>query len=419
MRKKYILKNKPELLAPAGNMEKCKMALLYGADAVYLGGKMFGLRAYANNFEIDEIKEVVSFAHGLGKKVYVTVNIFAHNEDIDKLPKYLLSLQESGVDALLISDFGVWSIARGTLPNMPLHVSTQANTCNWAAVKAWQELGAERVVLAREMSLAEIAEINSKCDVELEAFVHGAMCISYSGRCLLSSYLTGRDGNRGACAQVCRWEYQLVEKNRPNEAFPIEEDERGTYVMNSKDLCLLDYLPQLIEAGIDSLKIEGRMKSVHYVATVVSVYRKAIDELFANPENFSIKAEWKKELEKVSHRPYTLGFAIAKPDHDSQVYTTSSYEQTHDFVGLVLSYDADQKIATIEQRNNVAAEENVEVLMPDGQLFDIKLANMRNAKGEDIEVAKHAQEIFTISCPKELLPYSLLRRECKCLKQEV
>ncbi|MEG1727000.1 MAG: U32 family peptidase [Acidaminococcaceae bacterium] len=409
---KAIIRKKPELLAPAGNMEKLKMALLFGADAVYLGGKLFGLRAYANNFDLEEIAEAVSFAHNLNRKVYVTVNIFAHNEDLEPLPEYLQSLAAAGVDALLISDLGVWSIAKATVPAMELHVSTQANTCNWAAVQAWQQLGASRVVLARELSIAEIAEINAKCDVELEAFVHGAMCISYSGRCLLSSYLTGRDGNRGACAQACRWEYQLTEKNRPGEAFDIEEDERGTYVMNSKDLCLMAYLPELLEAGIDSLKIEGRMKSVHYVATVVSAYRKAIDAWYASPNNFVIQKDWLKELEKVSHRPYTLGFALAKPDQNSQVYTTSSYEQTHDFVGVVLDYDQKTKRALIEQRNNIAAGEMVEVLEPTGEVFEVMLSDMRDSTGASIPVAKHAQMTFSISSKRLLVANSLLRRAC-------
>ena len=268
---------KPELLAPAGNMEKGKMALLYGADAIYLGGKAFSLRAFSGNFSMEEIEEITAFAHNLGKKVYVTVNIFAHNEDVDKLDEYLLGLEKAGVDALLISDLGVWSVAKRVVPKMPLHVSTQANTTNYETVKAWEALGAERVVLARELSLTEIAEIGAKTTVELETFVHGAMCISYSGRCLLSAFLTGRDGNRGACAQACRWDYTILEKNRPGEQFDIQEDQRGTYIMNSKDLCLIDYLPELIRAGVCSLKIEGRMKSVHYVATVVSTYRKAID----------------------------------------------------------------------------------------------------------------------------------------------
>jgi peptidase U32 len=408
------MKNKPELLAPAGNMEKCKIALRYGADAVYLGGKMFGLRAFANNFSIEEIAEAAAYAHGLGKKVYVTVNIFAHNEDLDRLPDYLLELQKAGVDALLISDLGVWNVARQTVPEMPLHVSTQANTSNWAAVQAWKALGAERVVLARELSLEEIREVGTRTDVELEAFVHGAMCISYSGRCLLSSYLTGRDGNRGACAQACRWEYSLIEKNRSDEGFDIEEDERGTYVMNSKDLCLIDHIPDLIEAGICSLKIEGRMKSIHYVATVVSVYRKAIDAYWNDPKKYQVTDEWRQELEKVSHRPYTKGFAFGKPGSDGQVYTTSSYEQTHDFVGIVLAYDADAKRAYIEQRNNVKNGEVLELLMPDGELFPLTLEDMRNADGESIDCAPHAQQKFSIVSDRALMPDSLLRRKVIC-----
>ena len=407
------VRKKPELLAPAGNMEKCKMALLYGADAIYLGGNKFGLRAFAANFSTAEIKEAVEFAHNLGKKVYVTVNIFAHNEDIAELPEYLVSLEEAGVDALLISDFGVWSIARQVVPDMALHVSTQANTCNWAAVEAWKNLGAERVVLARELSIAEISEIDKKCDVELEVFVHGAMCISYSGRCYLSSYLTGRDGNRGECAQVCRWNYQLVEENRPDQAFPIEEDERGTYIMNSKDLCLLDLIPELAEAGVDSLKIEGRMKSVHYVATVVSVYRKAIDAWYSNPEQFSLKSEWKDELEKVSHRPYFYGFAVNRPDENGQIYTTSSYVQTRDFVGIVTGYDKETNTAYIEQRNKMLAGEKLEVLMPDGTLLDIVLNDMRDENGKLFDVANRVQQRFSIKSAINLLPYSLLRKISK------
>ena len=407
------VRKKPELLAPAGNMEKCKMALLYGADAIYLGGNKFGLRAFAANFSTAEIKEAVEFAHNLGKKVYVTVNIFAHNEDIAELPEYLVSLEEAGVDALLISDFGVWSIARQVVPDMALHVSTQANTCNWAAVEAWKNLGAERVVLARELSIAEISEIDKKCDVELEVFVHGAMCISYSGRCYLSSYLTGRDGNRGECAQVCRWNYQLVEENRPDQAFPIEEDERGTYIMNSKDLCLLDLIPELAEAGVDSLKIEGRMKSVHYVATVVSVYRKAIDAWYSNPEQFSLKSEWKDELEKVSHRPYFYGFAVNRPDENGQIYTTSSYVQTRDFVGIVTGYDKETNTAYIEQRNKMVVGEKLEVLMPDGTILDIVLDDMRDENGNLFDVANRVQQRFSIKSAINLQPYSLLRRISK------
>ncbi|MBR4695129.1 MAG: U32 family peptidase, partial [Selenomonadaceae bacterium] len=268
---------KPELLAPAGNMEKLKMALLYGADAVYLGGKSFGLRALGGNFSREEMEEGISFAHGMGKKAYVTVNIFPHNSDLEGLPDYLHFLSEAGADALLIADLGAFLMAREMVPELPIHVSTQANATNWAAVDGWRKLGASRVVLARELSLQEIREIREKCPVELELFVHGAMCISYSGRCLMSNYFTGRDANRGNCAQACRWSYRLVEEKRPGQYIPVAEDERGTYIFNSKDLCLLPHLKEVLLSGVDSLKIEGRMKSVHYVASVVKAYREAID----------------------------------------------------------------------------------------------------------------------------------------------
>ena len=384
---------KPELLAPAGNMEKLHMALLYGADAVYLGGKMFGLRAFASNFSLAEMDEAVAFAHSLHKKVYVTVNIFAHNEDINNLPDYLRNLQAIGVDALLISDFGVWSVAREIIPEMPLHVSTQANTTNWAAVKAWENLGASRVVLARELSFTEMKEIGSKTEVELEAFVHGAMCISYSGRCWLSSYLTGRDGNRGACAQVCRWEFNLTEKNRPGEVYDVAGDEQGTYIMNSKDLCLLPYLLQLMEAGICSFKIEGRMKSAHYAASVVSVYRRAIDACWRDPQ----------------HWPYTTGFALGKPDAAAQVYTTSSYLQTHEFVGLVRDWDNGR--LTVEQRNHMKAGETLEVFCPDGSLRTLVLKEMRNQEGEPIVAAQHPQMVFTCQAAESIPESAILRRK--------
>ncbi|MBQ2343466.1 MAG: U32 family peptidase [Acidaminococcaceae bacterium] len=400
---------KPELLAPAGNMEKLHMALLYGADAVYLGGKMFGLRAFASNFSLAEMDEAVAFAHSLHKKVYVTVNIFAHNEDINNLPDYLRNLQAIGVDALLISDFGVWSVAREIIPEMPLHVSTQANTTNWAAVKAWENLGASRVVLARELSFTEMKEIGSKTEVELEAFVHGAMCISYSGRCWLSSYLTGRDGNRGACAQVCRWEFNLTEKNRPGEVYDVAGDEQGTYIMNSKDLCLLPYLLQLMEAGICSFKIEGRMKSAHYAASVVSVYRRAIDACWRDPQHFTVKQEWLDELEKVSHRPYTTGFALGKPDASAQVYTTSSYLQTHEFVGLVRDWDNGR--LTVEQRNHMKEGETLEVFCPDGSLRTLVLKEMRNQDGEPIVAAQHPQMVFTCRAAESIPESSILRRK--------
>ncbi len=402
---------KPELLAPAGNMEKLKMALLYGADAVYLGGKAFGLRAFGGNFTNEELQEAVDFAHKLGKKIYVTVNIFPHNSDIAKLPAYLTFLNEIKVDAILVADLGVFSLAKEYAPDVELHISTQANNTNWAAVNAWAELGASRVVLAREMSLEEIKEIREKCSVELEMFVHGAMCISYSGRCLMSNYLTGRDANRGSCAQPCRWNYALVEEKRPGQYFPVLEDERGTYIFNSKDMCLLPYLPDVIASGVDSLKIEGRMKSVHYAASVVKAYREAIDSYFAAPEQFEVKKEWVEELDKVSHRAYTTGFYYGRPTEKDQIYGTSSYTQTSDFVGLVLDYDEKTGFATVEQRNNMKVGQEIEIFQPHLAGYRQILQEMYNDEGEAIQVAPHPQQIVKIRMDKPVEPYGILRRD--------
>lgn len=402
---------KPELLAPAGNMEKLKMALLYGADAVYLGGKAFGLRAFGGNFTNEELQEAVNFAHKLGKKIYVTVNIFPHNSDIAKLPAYLTFLNEIKVDAILVADLGVFTLAKEYAPDVELHISTQANNTNWAAVNAWAELGASRVVLAREMSLEEIKEIREKCSVELEMFVHGAMCISYSGRCLMSNYLTGRDANRGSCAQPCRWNYALVEEKRPGQYFPVLEDERGTYIFNSKDMCLLPYLPDVIASGVDSLKIEGRMKSVHYAASVVKAYREAIDSYFAAPEQFEVKKEWVEELDKVSHRAYTTGFYYGRPTEKDQIYGTSSYTQTSDFVGLVLDYDEKTGFATVEQRNNMKVGQEIEIFQPHLAGYRQILQEMYNDEGEAIQVAPHPQQIVKIRMDKPAEPYGILRRD--------
>ena len=402
---------KPELLAPAGNMEKLKMALLYGADAVYLGGKAFGLRAFGGNFTNEELQEAVDFAHKLGKKIYVTVNIFPHNIDIAKLPAYLTFLNEIKVDAILVADLGVFTLAKEYAPDVELHISTQANNTNWAAVNAWAELGASRVVLAREMSLEEIKEIREKCSVELEMFVHGAMCISYSGRCLMSNYLTGRDANRGSCAQPCRWNYALVEEKRPGQYFPVLEDERGTYIFNSKDMCLLPYLPDVIASGVDSLKIEGRMKSVHYAASVVKAYREAIDSYFAAPEQFEAKKEWVEELDKVSHRAYTTGFYYGRPTEKDQIYGTSSYTQTSDFVGLVLDYDEKTGFATVEQRNNMKVGQEIEIFQPHLAGYRQILQEMYNDEGEAIQVAPHPQQIVKIRMDKPVEPYGILRRD--------
>lgn len=406
-----MIRKKPELLAPAGNMEKMKMALLYGADAVYLGGKAYGLRAFGGNFSREELKEAMEFAHGLGKKVYVTVNIFPHNRDLAALPDYLRYLQEIGTDALLVADLGIFTMCREIIPEMEIHISTQANNTNWATVRAWQALGAKRVVLAREMSLEEIREIRQKCDVDLEMFVHGAMCISYSGRCLLSNYFTGRDANMGSCAQSCRWKYALVEETRPGRYFPIEEDERGTYIMNSKDMCLLPHIADVIGSGVESLKIEGRMKSVHYVASVVKAYRLAIDAYFDHPDDFHIDPAWIEELEKVSHRPYTTGFYYHQPTKDDQLYGTSSYIQTSEFVGLVRSYDKETGWALVEQRNNMKLGQEIEVFQPTGPLFRQTIRAMRDEDGEEIAVAPHPQQLLYMKMEQPVEPYTILRRD--------
>lgn len=401
---------KPELLAPAGNLEKLQMAIVYGADAVYLGGKSFGLRAFGGNFSEADMAEGVRFAHARGRKVYVTLNIFAHNEDVAKLPAYLAFLADLRVDGLLVSDLGVFSLVRELAPALPLHVSTQANNTNWATVNAWQKLGAERVVLARELSRGEIAEIRARSTVELEMFVHGAMCISYSGRCFLSSYLTGRDANRGACAQACRWRYGLVEENRPGEFFPIEEDERGTYIMNSKDLCLLPFLPELCAMGMDSLKIEGRMKSVHYAASVTKVYREAIDAACDEEQPFRLRDSWRQELQKVSHRIYTSGFFDHIPDENDQIYASASYEQTADFIGLVRHYDEATRLATVEQRNNMKRGQEVEVFQPTQETFCQLLTEMTDEEGAPLDVAAHAQQIVQVRMEKPVEEYAILRR---------
>lgn len=406
--------NKVELLAPAGNLEKCKTALLFGADAVYIGGLKFGLRAFSDNFTIEEMEEAIAFAHELQKKIYVTVNIVPNNEDLQELPDYLRELARVKVDALIISDLGVWNIARKVVPEMELHVSTQANTSNWAAVELWQELGAKRVVLARELSLQDINGIREKSAMELEVFIHGAMCISFSGRCLLSNYMAGRDANKGACVQACRWKYHLIEETRPNELFPVFEDDRGTYILNSKDLCLIDKIPELIAAGVNSFKIEGRMKSIHYVATVVSVYRQAIDSYYADPENYVVREEWRIELNKASHRIFTKGFIEGKEQaKDAQIYNTSAYEQSHDFVGVVIDYDNASQRVVLEQRNNVKVGEKIEFLEPNGNIVPLVLNDMQNDKKESIEVAPHAKQIFSVFCAIPISKNALLRREAK------
>ena len=411
------MRKKPELLAPAGTMEKLQMALAYGADAAYLGGAQFGLRAFGGNFTNEEIRAAVNLAHGVGKKIYVTVNVFPHNDDLVSLPDYLRFLADVEVDAVLVADLGVFMLAREVAPQLPVHISTQANNVNWRTVRAWQELGAERVVLARELSREEIREIRRHTDVELELFVHGAMCISYSGRCLLSSYFTGRDANRGGCAQSCRWKYALVEESRPGECYPIEEDARGTYIMNSKDLCLLPYLDEVVDSGIDSLKIEGRMKSVHYVASVVKAYRMALDACLTGT-SYKVREEWLTELEKVSHRSYTTGFFFGKTTEADQIYGSSSYEQTSDFVGLVRAYDEKTKIAAVEQRNNMKLGQEIEIFQPVGAAFRQKLTEMWDTEGQEIAAAPHPQQIIRMRMAQPVEVNSILRRDVPIKKEE-
>lgn len=400
----------PELLAPAGDLEKLKVAIAYGADAVYLGGQEFGLRAFAGNFSLEEIREGVNYAHGKGARVHVTLNIFPHNQDLVGLPEYVLALESIGVDAVIVSDPGVIALVRQTAPNLPIHLSTQANTTNWAAAQFWLQQGIERIILARELSLAEIREIKEKTGGELEVFAHGAMCISYSGRCLLSNYMAGRDSNRGQCAQACRWSYGLVEEKRPGQYFPIEEDDRGTYVFNSQDLCLIEYLPQLLATGISSLKIEGRMKSVHYVATVVQAYRAALDAYGKDPEGYVFNQNLLLEIAKVSHREYTTGFFLEQSEGKKENFLSSAYVRNCDFVGLFRSYDPVTGIALVEQRNRFARGEQVEIVGPGGRQFIQTLGELKDEEGQVIEVAPHPQQLVYLKVDQPVDEFYLMRR---------
>lgn len=402
-----------ELLAPAGNLEKLKMAIIYGADAVYLAGEEFGLRANAGNFSPEELREGIEFAHARGKRVYMTMNIIPHNEDFENMPANIRQARDAGVDAIIFSDPGVLDLIKQEAPDMELHLSTQANNTNWRSAAFWHRQGVQRIILARELSSNEIKEIRENVpeDLELEMFVHGAMCISYSGRCLLSNYMANRDSNRGTCAHPCRWKYHLVEEKRPGEYMPIFEDEQGTYIFNSKDLCLIEYLPQIIESGVTSLKIEGRMKSSYYVATVVKAYRQALDAYYADPVNYEFDSTWMDEMSKASHREYTTGFFKGKPSGKEQNYKTSSYIREYDFVGLVREYDKASGIATIEQRNRFVIGDELELVSPHGTFTVQKVASMKNDEGESIEAAPHPQ--MTVYMPMDIpvAPFTMLRRK--------
>ncbi len=405
---------KPELLAPAGDLEKLKIAVLYGADAVYMGGTSFGLRAKAKNFNSAEMREGIDFAHKNGAKVYITCNIFAHNEDFEKLPAYLRELEELNADAILVADPGVFSVARQVVPDMDIHISTQANNTNYRTALFWKELGAKRIVMARELSLGEIREItdNIPPELETEAFVHGAMCISYSGRCLLSNYLSGRDANRGACSHPCRWQYYVTEETRPGEYMPIVEEERGTYIFNSKDLCMIQNIPDLVNAGIRSFKIEGRIKTSFYVGTVVRAYREAIDDYFRDPALYeSRKEHYIAEAAKASYRGFTTGFYYGKPRSSEQIYTTSSYIRTYDFIGMVLDYDSERGLALIEQRNKFVLGDKAEFLRHGADVLEITADEMYDEDMTPITEAPHPQQKIWLRVPSEVKKYDMLRRE--------
>lgn len=405
-------KKKPELLSPAGDLEKLRFAVAYGADAVYLGGNHFSLREKSNNFSLAEIKEAISFCHDRGKKVYVAVNIFAHNDDLKPLAAYLKALAPLNPDALLISDPGVLLLAKEAAPEIPVHISTQANNVNWKTVSFWQACGVERVVLGRELSLEEIREIGAKTDISLEMFVHGAMCMAYSGRCLLSNYLTARDANRGQCSHPCRWQYALVEKERPGEYLPLTEDGRGSYIMNSKDLNLLSYLPDLWDSGIDALKIEGRVKSSYYVAVVTKVYRAAIDCLEETPEKFrDMLPFWQEELETVSHRAYTTGFLAGKPQGQDHRYDTGGYERLYDFVAVVRGYDEGRNMICLEQRNHFGVGETLEFVFPQGENLSLTVTALYDEKGAAIVKAPHAQMTVYLPYATPMEPLTILRRK--------
>ena len=402
---------KPELLAPAGNLEKLKTAIDFGADAVYLGGNKLNLRAASDNFTMEELKEGLEYAHSRGRKVHVTLNVIPHNEDLVGIEDYITELYEIGVDAMLIADPGIISIAREVAPDLEIHLSTQASNLNYKSALFWHKVGVKRIVAAREMSLEDLKTMKKKlpetCDIE--AFVHGAMCMGYSGKCLLSNYISGRDSNRGSCTQPCRYKYKLYEETEFGDYKKITEDDNGINFMSSKDLCMIEHIPELIEVGIDSLKIEGRMKSSYYVASVVKAYREAIDKFISDPKNYKFDFKLIEELKKPSHRPYTTGFYF--DEEVRQNYESSAYIQNYDMIGVVKDYNKDTNIAKIQQRNKVYNGDLVEVLAIKGDNKIIKFEDMRKENGEVIESANIPQMIFTVKCKQELKTGDILARK--------
>lgn len=400
---------KPEILAPAGNLEKLKVAIDFGADAVYIGGGKLNLRAFSDNFSNEEMIEGVKYCHDRNRKLYVTLNIFARNYDLKGAGEYIKGLYDIGVDAVIIADPSLIAITKEVAPDLEIHLSTQANTVNYVATNFWYEQGVKRVVLARELTFREIQGItdNIPKECEIEAFVHGSMCIAYSGRCLISNYMLGRDANKGICSNACRYKYYLVEETRPGQYYPVIEDENGTYIMNSKDLCMIHYIPELVQSGITSFKIEGRMKSEFYVASVVKAYREALDAYFDDPDNFEFKDEWMDILNKVSHRQYHTGFYLGK--NGEQNYEESSYIRDYEIVGVVQEYDKENKTATILQKNRVFEDEEVEVLRPKNPYFKIKLNEMFDVeKNVKTNVANRAHMVFKAKVESELQPGDML-----------
>ncbi len=404
---------KTELLVPASSLEVLKVAVIYGADAVFIGGEVFGLRAKAKNFSKEDMTLGVKFAHEHGVKVHVTVNILAHNNDLEGVREYLHELKEIGPDALIIADPAIFMMAKEICPEIQRHISTQANNTNYGTYKFWYDLGASRVVSARELSLAEIKEIRANIpeDMEIESFIHGAMCISYSGRCLLSNYFTGRDANQGACTHPCRWKYAVVEEQRPGEYFPVYENERGTYIFNSKDLCMIEHIPDLIDAGIDSFKIEGRMKTALYVATVARTYRKAIDDFLESEEKYLANMDWYKEqIAACTYRQFTTGFYYGKPSEEAQIYDNNTYNIGYTYLGIAGPKNADDYFE-IEQRNKFSVGETIEIMKPNGDNIEVKVLGIKNEDGEDMESCPHSKQKLFIKLSTTPDEFDLLRRK--------
>lgn len=401
----------PELLIPASSLEVLKTAVMFGADAVYIGGEAFGLRAKAKNFSMEDMREGIAFAHEHDVKVYVTANILAHNDDLEGVREYFQELKEIKPDALIIADPAIFEIAGEICPEIERHISTQANNTNYGTFNFWHKLGATRVVTARELSLEEIREIRANIpdDLEIETFVHGAMCISYSGRCLLSNFMVGRDANRGACTHPCRWKYSIVEETRPGEVMPVFENERGTYIFNSKDLCMIEHIPELLESGIDSLKIEGRMKTALYVATVARTYRKAIDDYQKDPKLYEENMPWYLEqISNCTYRQFTTGFFFGKPDENTQIYDSNTYVKEYTYLGIV--GEVKDGLCRIEQRNKFSVGETIEIMKPDGSDIEVVVRRILNEEGEEQESAPHSKQVLYIDLEGKAEKYDILRR---------